>query len=42
MNKNSNHLIKEKFPFLLRHACNPMEWFPYPYLKGVENKANLY
>ncbi len=28
-NKKSNRLIKEKSPYLLQHAYNPVEWFPW-------------
>jgi len=28
-NKNSNRLIKEKSPYLLQHAHNPVDWFPW-------------
>lgn len=35
----SNHLIKEKSPYLLQHAYNPVDWYPW----GDEafQKANL-
>jgi len=29
MNKNSNHLIFEKSPYLLQHAYNPVNWYPW-------------
>jgi uncharacterized protein YyaL (SSP411 family) len=29
MNKNSNHLIFEKSPYLLQHAHNPVDWYPW-------------
>lgn len=29
MNKNSNHLISEKSPYLLQHAYNPVDWYPW-------------
>ena len=29
MNKNSNHLITEKSPYLLQHAYNPVDWYPW-------------
>jgi uncharacterized protein YyaL (SSP411 family) len=34
-----NRLAKEKSPYLLQHANNPVDWFPW----GVEafNKAKL-
>ncbi len=27
--KNPNRLAKEKSPYLLQHACNPVDWFPW-------------
>ncbi|HEX3016289.1 MAG TPA: thioredoxin domain-containing protein [Caproicibacter sp.] len=27
--RNSNHLINEKSPYLLQHAYNPVNWFPW-------------
>ena len=27
--KTSNHLIDEKSPYLLQHAGNPVDWFPW-------------
>jgi len=27
--KIPNHLIKEKSPYLLQHAYNPVDWFPW-------------
>jgi hypothetical protein len=27
--KNSNHLIFEKSPYLLQHAYNPVDWYPW-------------
>lgn len=27
--RNSNHLIHEKSPYLLQHAHNPVDWFPW-------------
>lgn len=29
MNKIPNHLIKEKSPYLIQHAYNPVEWYPW-------------
>lgn len=29
INKNPNRLIHEKSPYLLQHAYNPVEWFPW-------------
>jgi uncharacterized protein YyaL (SSP411 family) len=29
MNKNTNKLINEKSPYLLQHAYNPVNWFPW-------------
>ncbi|PAV30960.1 hypothetical protein CIL05_04395 [Virgibacillus profundi] len=29
MTHKSNHLIKEKSPYLLQHAHNPVNWFPW-------------
>ncbi len=29
MNKSSNHLTTETSPYLLQHAENPVEWFPW-------------
>lgn len=29
MEKNSNRLIKEKSPYLLQHAYNPVDWYPW-------------
>jgi len=29
MNKNSNHLISEKSPYLLQHVHNPIDWYPW-------------
>ncbi len=28
-NKNPNRLIKEKSPYLLQHAYNPVDWYPW-------------
>lgn len=28
-NRNANHLIHEKSPYLLQHAYNPVDWFPW-------------
>ena len=28
-NKVPNRLIKEKLPYLLQHAYNPVDWFPW-------------
>lgn len=27
--RKPNHLIHEKSPYLLQHAYNPVEWFPW-------------
>jgi uncharacterized protein len=27
--KKPNHLIKEKSPYLLQHAYNPINWYPW-------------
>ena len=27
--KHSNRLIKEKSPYLLQHANNPVDWYPW-------------
>jgi len=27
--KKANRLIKEKSPYLLQHAYNPVDWFPW-------------
>ncbi len=27
--KQYNHLAKEKSPYLLQHATNPMDWYPW-------------
>ena len=32
MDKKPNKLINEKSPYLLQHAYNPVEWYPW----GVE------
>lgn len=37
MNKNPNRLIKEKSPYLLQHAYNPVDW--YPWSEEAFNKA---
>ncbi len=29
MNKISNHLINEKSPYLIQHAYNPVDWYPW-------------
>ncbi|MDE2009000.1 MAG: thioredoxin domain-containing protein [Candidatus Omnitrophica bacterium] len=29
MTNNSNHLIDEKSPYLLQHAHNPVDWYPW-------------
>ena len=29
MKKNTNHLINEKSPYLLQHANNPVDWYPW-------------
>ena len=39
MNKNSNHLIFEKSPYLLQHAYNPVNW--YPWSEDAFKKASL-
>ena len=40
---NENHLINEKSPYLLQHAYNPVEWYPWgeeAFARAVsENKA---
>jgi uncharacterized protein YyaL (SSP411 family) len=28
-NKIPNRLINEKFPYLLQHAYNPVNWYPW-------------
>jgi len=28
-NKNPNRLINEKSPYLLQHAYNPVDWYPW-------------
>lgn len=28
-NRKANHLIKEKSPYLLQHAYNPVDWYPW-------------
>jgi hypothetical protein len=28
-NKNANRLINEKSPYLLQHAHNPVDWYPW-------------
>ena len=32
LNRKPNRLINEKSPYLLQHAYNPVEWYPW----GVE------
>jgi len=27
--KKYNHLINEKSPYLLQHATNPVDWYPW-------------
>jgi len=27
--RKANRLINEKSPYLLQHACNPVDWFPW-------------
>jgi uncharacterized protein YyaL (SSP411 family) len=27
--KHNNHLIKESSPYLLQHANNPVDWYPW-------------
>jgi uncharacterized protein YyaL (SSP411 family) len=29
MAENANHLIREKSPYLLQHAFNPVDWYPW-------------
>ena len=29
LNKASNRLIEEKSPYLLQHAYNPVDWYPW-------------
>ena len=29
MNKSSNRLLNETSPYLLQHAYNPVDWFPW-------------
>lgn len=28
-NKIANRLVKEKSPYLLQHAYNPVDWYPW-------------
>lgn len=37
-NKNANRLINEKSPYLLQHAHNPIDW--YPWGEDAFKKAN--
>lgn len=37
--KIPNRLIKEKSPYLLQHAYNPVDW--YPWGEGAFEKARL-
>lgn len=29
VDNKANRLINEKFPYLLQHARNPVDWFPW-------------
>src|SRR5215472_15234416 len=36
----TNHLIKEKSPYLLQHAHNPVEWFPCRCSQRAHNRRH--
>ena len=38
VDKKPNRLIKEKSPYLLQHAYNPVDWYPW----GDEALTSLY
>jgi uncharacterized protein len=29
MHQNANRLVNEKSPYLLQHAYNPVDWYPW-------------
>jgi len=42
--KNTNHLIKETSPYLLQHAKNPVDWYPWgedAFKKAMNEKKML-
>ncbi|MDV3428835.1 MAG: DUF255 domain-containing protein, partial [Bacillota bacterium] len=39
MHKNANRLVNEKSPYLLQHAYNPVDW--YPWSEEAFNKAKI-
>lgn len=45
MNKKSNHLILEKSPYLLQHAYNPVEWYPWgneAFVKAIKGDKPIF
>ncbi len=45
MNKKSNHLIFEKSPYLLQHAYNPVEWYPWgneAFVKAIKGDKPIF
>jgi uncharacterized protein len=44
MERNANRLINEKSPYLLQHAYNPVDWYPWgkKLFKRLEKKISPY
>jgi uncharacterized protein len=45
MGKQANRLIHEKSPYLLQHAFNPVEWYPWgeePFLKAAQEDKPVF
>lgn len=43
--RKSNRLIKEKSPYLLQHACNPVNWYawtPEAFLKAAAEDKPIF
>ena len=43
--RHQNRLINEKSPYLLQHAGNPVDWYPWgpeAFSKGPKRKINLF
>ena len=38
--EHSNHLVNETSPYLLTHAHNPVDWYPWGEEKGKEGKED--
>ena len=42
MGEKANHLIKEKSPYLLQHAFNPVDWYPWGDEAFARAKEDVY